>query len=230
MDLNLEIQKALSKAIQEKLPEIIEKNTTKLVEDVVSDLFRWGEVKTQVKAKLESSLNTNLQEFDLIDYGALVSKVINDNLLQQVNLQPILDMTRDIVGFVDKKEITLQEIADMFIESSQEENEQSGSGEITFIVKEDFDNEWIEVFADSEADQAEHECSVRFMFSIKGSRDGRIFIFKMRDFYSSSEQQSVTPSRMVNIRNIEHKIFRLYSAQVKITNYDRDINTYWDRY
>jgi len=230
MDFNLETQNAMSKIIAEKMPEMIEKQASKMVEDIVSDLFRWGNVKDQIKKKIEESINVNLQEFDLIDYNALISKTINENLLQQVNLQPILEMTQNIVGFVNKKEISLQEIADMFIEASQEENEQSGQGEITFIVEENEQYKWVEVYADIEADKDKHKCAVKFIFSTKGDRDGFIFSFKTKDKYYDSEQKQVTPSRLVNIGNIEHKIFRLYSAQVKITDYDSDTNIYWDRY
>lgn len=230
MDFNLETQKAMSKIIAEKMPEMIEKQASKMVEDIVSDLFRWGNVKDQIKKKIEESINVNLQNFDLIDYNALISKIINDNLIQQVNLQPILDMTQDIVGFVDKKQISLQEIADMFIEASMEENDQSGQGEITFIVEENEQYNWVEVFADIEEDKDKHKCAVKFIFHTKGDREGLIFSFKMKDKYYDSEQKEVTPYRMVNIGNIEHKIFRLYSAQVSITDYDSDINIYWDRY
>lgn len=229
MDFNSEIQKAMLKIITEKMPETIEKQASKMIDDIVSDLFRWGNIKDQIKKKIEESIDVNLQSFDLIDYNALISKTINENLIQQVNLQPILDMTQNITGFVNKKEIELQEIANMFIEASQEENEQSGQGEITFIVEENEQHNWIEVYADVEADKNKHDCAVRFLFSTNGKSKGSIFSFKMKDKYCASEQKQVTPSRLVNIGNIEHKIFRLYSAQVKIIDYNLDIDTYWDR-
>lgn len=229
MDFNIETQMAIAKVVAEKMPEMIEAQATKMVESIVSDIFRWGNTKDQIKKKIEESINVNLQEFDLIDYNALIAKVINDNLLEQVNLQPILDMTQDIVGFVNQKEINLQDIADMFIEASQEENSSDYSGEITFIVKENEENKWCEIFADIEPDKAERKCGIRFIFSTKDSREGQIFSFKYKEKYYDEPQKDISPSKLVSMNALEAKIFRLYSAQVKITNYDREINNYWDR-
>jgi hypothetical protein len=230
MDFIKETQKALEKVTNEKLPEMIEKNTEKMVSDIVESIFRWGDVKDSIKKKIEESINVNLQEFDLIDYNALIAKTINENLINQVNLQPILDLTQDTLGFIAKKEITLQEVANFFKSASMEENEQEGEGEFTFIVKENEEHGWVEVFADLEADKEEYKCCVRFILSTKRNREGKIFSFKTRDQYYDNNQKEISPSRLVNMDSIEAKIFRLYSAQVKITNYDNEISQYWDRY
>lgn len=230
MNFNEETKKAMDKIISEKMPEMIEKKATSMVEDIVSDIFRWGNIKDQIKTKIEESINVNLQKFDLIDYNALISKTINENLLQQINLQPILDMTQNIVGFVGKKEIKLQEILDMFIEASQEENETDGEGEITFIVEHNEKHKWIEIYADIDPDTDKHKCAVKFIFSTEGNRDGFIFSFRTKDEYYDSKQQNIRPSRLVNIGNIEHKIFRLYSAQVKIINYTGHFDNSWCKY
>lgn len=230
MDFNTETQNAMNKVIAEKLPEMIEKQTTKMVEDIVSSMFSYGNIKDSIKKKLEESINVNLQEFDLIDYNALISKTINENLLKQVNLQPILDMTQDIIGFEKKKEISLDEVADIFRQASQEENDQSGEGEITFTVEENDEHDWVSVFADVEPNKKNHECSIKFIFSTKGSRNGQIFVFKTNDHWYDNKQKEVSAARMVNMSGIIHKIFRLYSAQVKITGYEDEVSIYWDRY
>lgn len=229
MDFTKETQTAIAQVVAEKMPEMIETQVSKMIADIVKDIFGWGDVKKQIKQKIEESINVNLQEFDLIDYNALIGKTINENLLQQVNLQPILDMTQDIIGFVKQKEIKLQQIADMFIEASQEENSSDYSGEITFIVKERTEHNWCEIYADIEPDKEENKCSIKFIISTRDSRDGQIFSFKTKEQYLGEKQEEIHPSKMVSMRGIEAKIFRLYSAQVKITNYDQEINNYWDR-
>ncbi|MFK7059548.1 hypothetical protein V3Q90_05355 [Flavobacterium oreochromis] len=229
MDFNLEVQKEIDLIIKDKMPEMINKHASKMIEDIISDLFRWGSVKDKIKNKIQESINVNLEMLDLIDYGALVSKVVNENLIQQVNLQPILDMTQDIVGFVNKKTISLTEISQMFIEASMEDNESEFEGEITFLIIERSEYGWIEVYADIEPDKHIDDCSIKFIFSTKSPRDGSIFSFKTRE-YCDKNFREVTPSRLVSMRGIESKIFRLYSAQVKITNYDTVIDTSWDRY
>ena len=231
MDFNKETQEAISKIVADKMPAMIEQQAEKMIQEIVKDLFGYGsEAKKQMKIKIEESLNVNLQSVDLIDYNALIAKTINENLIQQVNLQPILEMTQEIVGFVNKKTISLQEIANFFIEASQEDNDRDGEGEITFIVNENLEYKWIEIYADVEPNKEKHDCLVRFIFSIKDDRDGMLFSFRTKDQYYEKNHTNITPAKLVNLRGIEAKIFRLYSAQVKITNYDQDISTYWDRY
>lgn len=231
MDLNLEIQLATDKVILEQVPQIVEKHITSMIESVVKDVFcSYGDTSKQLKKRIEETLQVNLDKFDLIDYNALVAKTINDNLLQQVNLQPILDLTQNIVGFVNKKEISLDEVAQFFIDASQEEHDQDGEGEITFIVEESEKYKWLKVCADIEADKEKDECSVKFIISTEGIRAGHIFSFKTRDRYYDRKQKDISPSRLIHMANIEAKIFRLYSAQVKITNLDEQPSNYWDRY
>lgn len=230
MDFNKETNIAIEKVIAEKLPQMIEDKTTKMIEDIVSDIFRWGNVKDSIKTKIEESINVNLQKFDLIDYNSLIAKTINENLVQQINLQPIIDMTQDIIGFVNKKEISLEDIAQLFIDASMEENDQESDGEITFLVKQDDRYKWIEVSADIEPDKDDYQCSFRFIFSTDKDRNGQIFSFRTREPYFNDNQRKISPSRLVYMDKLESSIFRLYSAQVKITNYDDSIDVNWSRY
>jgi len=229
MDFNEITTEHINKVIAEKLPQIIEEKATKMIESIIEDTFRWGDVKDQIKKKLQESINVNLLQFDLIDYNALIAKTINDNLLEQVNLQPIINMTQDIVGFVNKKTISLEDIAEMFIEASKEENYQEGEGEITFIVKENTDYKWVEIFADIEPNIDEYNCSIKFIFSTSDSREGKIFSFQTKD-YRDSKHRDISPARIISMQGIEAQIFRLYNAQVQITNYDYEPSQYWDRY
>ncbi len=228
MDFNKETNIAIEKVIAEKLPQMIEDKTTKMIEDIVSDIFRWGNVKDSIKSKIEESINVNLQKFDLIDYSALIGKVINENLVSQVNIQPIIDMTQNIVGFVDKKEISLYEINQMFIEAAMEDQDQDGEGEITFIVDDEDEStyNWVRVYADIEANKEKRQCTFEFTISTRneGARILSMYINNWRG------RKSATPELLSHLYGIEAKIFRLYSAQVKITDLDGSMETYWSRY
>ncbi|QQU04206.1 hypothetical protein [Myroides odoratus] len=226
MDFNKVTQEAVKTVVAEKLPEMVTKYVSEMVQDIVKDTFRsYGDVSKQIKQKIEESINVNLQEFDLIDYNSLIAKTINENLLQQVNLQPILDMTQDIIGFVNEKTITLDEIADLFKIAAMEDSHEY-SGEISFHVVYNEEHSRIEVNADIDSNQKESDCAVRFIFS---TERGKIFSFKMKERYFDNKQSEVTPSKMVSLRGIEAKIFRLYSAQVQITDYDDSIGVEWYR-
>lgn len=229
MDFTKETNSAIEKVVKEKLTTLIEQRASEMVEEIVKDIFRWGDVKKQIKEKIESSIQVNLQKFDLIDYNALIAKTINENLVQQINLQPILDMTQDIIGFVNQKEIKLEAIAEMFIEASQEENDTDGEGQITFITEESEDD-YISVYADVEPNKEKRECSVNFCFSTKGELDGKIFLFRNKDDYYDSRLKKVSPTRLISMNTISNKIFRLYSAQVRIKDYEYEPSQYWDRY
>ncbi|REC57012.1 hypothetical protein DRF62_02315 [Chryseobacterium piscium] len=228
MDFNKETNIAIEKVIAEKLPQMIEDKTTKMIEDIVSDIFRWGNVKDSIKSKIEESINVNLQKFDLIDYSSLIGKVINENLVSQVNIQPIIDMTQNIVGFVDKKEISLYEINQMFIEAAMEDQDQDGEGKITFIVDDEDEStyNWVHVYADIEANKEKRQCTFEFTISTRneGARILSMYINNWRG------RKSATPELLSHLYGIEAKIFRLYSAQVKITDLDGSMETYWSRY
>ena len=229
MDFVNEVRQTIDKTVADKMPAMIEKSVEKMIEDIVKDVFSWGDTKKHVKEKIEQALSVNLKEFDLIDYSSLVAKVINDNLMQQVNLQPIIDMTKDIVGLVNQKEIKLSEIAGLMTNAAMEENDKDSEGEITFISEVDSVHEWVSVYADLEPGKSEHECSIKFIFSTKGALEGKIFSFRTKDYYHA-EARPVTTVRMISMRGIEAKIFRLYSAQVKIIANTKDVETYWSKY
>lgn len=228
MNINEEIQKATDKIIAEKLPTMVEEKVTSMLNSVIQDVFSsYGTLAKDIKVKIEEKLDVNLQEFDLIDYNALIGKTINDNLLDQVNLQPILDITQNTLGFINQKTITLDEVAELFRKAAMEENNEY-EGEITFLTKEHIDYKWLTVYADIEPDKSEYECDFEFSISTKDNRDGLIFTFKTKQWYSG-ERREISPAKMVQLRGLEAQIFRLYSAQVKITNYDEEVSNYWSR-
>lgn len=228
MNLNEETQKAVDKVIAEKVPEIIEKNAEKAIKDIIEDMFRWdSDIKKQIKTKISESLNINLIKFDLIDYNALIAEIINKNLVEQVNLEPIQQMISETIGFIDKTEITLQEIANLVIEGAKEDS-RDDEGEITFIVEES-DYSWINIYADFEADKEPRNCDIRFViYRDKEGNFKNMGCFGIQDTWSNNKK--ITPFNISNLSGVEQKIFRIYSSQVKITRLDASIDTYWTKY
>lgn len=231
MDINKEVQKATDKVIAEKLPQLVEEKVSSMLNSVLQDIFsNYGDMSKLIKTKIEEKIDVNLQEFDLIDYNHLISKTINDNLIQTVNLQPILDLTQDTIGFVNKKEISLDEIADMVKEVAMSDYsyQSEHSGEITFELRESDNGSYINLHADIEPNTDVHDCQIQLCFSINDSRDGKIFLFKTSNWRDRNAKE-ITPAGMVNMDALEAKIFRLYSAQVRIINYNDSIDTEWYR-
>lgn len=229
MDINKEIQAATDKVVLEKLPKMVEEKVSKMLEDVIKDIFSsYGNVSKEVKSKIEEKLDVNLQQFDLIDYNYMVSKAINDNITQQVNLQPILDLTKNAIGFIEKKEITINEVADIVKEVAMAAESEECSGEITFEIEESDSGGYITLYADIEPRTNHCDSMIELLISIRNGAVGSIFSFKSKN-WKDNKLKEMTPSKMVNMNTLEAKIFRLYSAQVKITNCDVYVDNEWYR-
>ncbi len=231
MNINEEIQKATDKFIEEKLPEMVSQKVTKMVDEILNDVFRsYSDVGKQIKEKIEKQLNVNLQEFDLIDYNHFVSKAINERLIGLMNencIKPIMKLVEGTVGFIEKKEIKLTEIHQMFIDASMQDNDQEGEGDISFFATKNEQYGWTTVSIDTDGGKDEDKCALQFLVS---KDSGRIFSMKTESYWAS--KGNLTPARVVALSNLEHKIFRLYSAQVKIEldqMYFEDEN-HWSRY
>lgn len=170
----------------------------------------------------------SLGRFDLIDYNALVAQTINENLIQQVNLQPILSMTQDAIGFVNAKTITIQQIADMVIACAKDDTSEN-EGEITFIVEEEHKYKWISIYMDFDSDKDKHKCSFEIIFSTEKSRAGQVFSFKAKQWFDS-ERRKISPALIASLSRLEHKLFRIYAAQIQVIDFYNDVDTYWSRY
>jgi len=225
MNLNNEIQVATDKFVAEKLPQLVEEKVSKMVDGILDDVFRsYSDTAKAIKAKIEEKLDVNLQQFDLIDYNHLVSKTINDNLLQTVNIQPIMDLCKDAIGFVNKKTIDLSEIVEMFKDSAMENDEREYEGEISVYTEVDEKYGWTEVWLDVDKDTKKENCGIKFIIS---DRTKRIFSFKSASYLSNLG--NLTPSKMTQLSSLEHKIFRLYSAQVQIEVDETEFDNTWNR-
>lgn len=231
MNINEEIQKATDKFVEEKLPQMVSEKVTKMVDEILNDVFRsYSDVGKQIKEKIEKQLNVNLQEFDLIDYNHFVSKAINERLVGLMNegcIKPIMQLVDSTVGFIEKKQIKLTEIHQLFIDASMEDNDQESEGEISFFATIDEKYGWVTVSIDTDKGISEDKCALQFTIS---KSSGRIFQLKAKSYWS--EKSNLSPAKIVSLSNLEHKIFRLYSAQVNIeideTNFEDE--NYWSRY
>jgi len=227
MDINKEIQVATDKFVAEKLPEMVTEKVGKMVDSILEDIFRsYSDTAKSIKSKIEEKLDINLQKFDLVDYNHLVSKAISDQLVGIVNenaIQPILELTKDAIGFVKQKEIKLSQIHEMVLEEAKEECYDT-SGHISFHVEENENNKWHTISFDIEKDQKEKECGVSFLVNESGS----IFCFRSGNFLQRKAE--VTPARLTMLSSLEHKIFRLYSAGVKVIIDEYDFDNYWQKY
>lgn len=226
MDINQEMQKALNFVVETKLPTMMEKAATDMIQGIVSDMFsKYGESAKKVKAEIEKKLDVNLSKYDLVDYNALVAKVINDNLVQQVNLEPISELIKNTVGFIEKKTIKLSEIVQMFEEASMEQNDQEGEGKFSVHVEKHEKYEWVTVSLDVEEDVKANECEIEFTIH----KDGTLSSFISGVGYRTKRSKP-TPFSVKNLDTLQAKIYRLYSAGVKVEVDEMYFSNAWSRY
>lgn len=229
MDLNEEVKKATDKVIQEKLSQMVEKRVSEMIDELIKETFRsYGDAAKIIKEKIEKGLNLNLQEFDMVDYNALVAGAINSKLTQIVNEQaiaPIMELIENTVGFIERKEIKLSEIYEMVKEVAMGEEEDKSEGSFSFFVSENAENSWHTVSFDVNKNKDAEECAFEFLISKERKT---IFMLKQKSYWSN--KGNLTPIKLTQLSELEHKIFRLYSAQVKITVDETDFDAYWSRY
>ncbi len=226
MDINQEMQKALDFVVETKLPTMMEKAATEMLQHIVSDMLcKYGEVSKKVKAEIEKKMDVNLQKYDLVDYNALVAKIINDNLVQQVNLEPISELIKNTVGFIEKKTIKLSEIVEMFEEASMENNEDTGEGKFSVHVEKHIKYEWITVSLDIDEDIKASECEIEFTIH----KNGTLSSFRTNSGYRG-KRKILTPFSVQQLNTLQAKIYRLYSAGVKVEVDEMDFSNQWSRY
>jgi len=231
MNINEEIQKATDKFVEEKLPEMVAAKVSSMMDGILSDVFRsYSDIGKKVKEKIEKGLDVNLQRYDLVDYNTLVSSAINNRLTQIVNenaINPIMQLVNETVGFVEQKKMKLSDIHEMIKEAGMENNEDKSEGEISFYAIKNNEHKWTTVSFDLDGNVPAEKCSVEFLISDSG---GTIFSFKTKSYWSN--RSNLTPSKVTQLTHLEHKIFRLYSAQIsiEIDTTDFEYENQWNRY
>jgi hypothetical protein len=182
-------------------------------------------ITQEIRNKISEKINVNLQKFDLVDYNHLIARTINENIVESINLSPIEALTKDIIGFVNKKEIYIQEIVEMVIKEARECRNDQPSGGITAVIEEE--SHWVNIYLDTEENVSTKEC--RFRLSV-GNTDGYIYSFQIKPF-PWSHRKDINLESFIKLRKLDQVLFRLYSAQVKVNMEEVEfLSTSWDLY
>lgn len=204
-------------AINNKLPEIIKEKAERLLNDIFNDLFRsYSDAGKKIKEVIEKKLDINLQEFDMVDYNALIANAVNKELgvlVKTESIEPVLKLTRAATGFMKKKEIKLSEIHELVIETAASDDYKDEK-EISFHVTYNEEHGWFTIAIDLDENIEVKNCTIEMLINEKS---GIIFIFRTKGkWYGSENRKQPNPSALANYDLLQHKLFRLYSAQVKV--------------
>lgn len=231
MDINEVVNQSVEKVIAEKLPTMVDEKVGKMVDDILSDVFRsYSDTAKEIKKIIEEKLDVNLQRLDLVDYNAFVADAINKELAKCINegsIEPILKMVQSTVGFISKKEMTLSEIVEHVKQIAMNDSDES-EGEISCHVETEEKYKWITVYLDLEEGKDNGECAIQFTFSLNKTT-GYIFSLRAGTCWSLG-RDAISPLRLAQYDKLQHEIFRLYSAQVKIIADDMYPDTEWSKF
>jgi hypothetical protein len=226
MDLNLIIQEQTDKIIESKLPELVEQKVSDMLNGILKDIFStYGDTSKKIKAKIEESLDVSLAQFSLTDYNALVAQTIASELEKEIDINPIKNIVRSIVGKSDLKQITLTDLCEKIKVLDMDNNNDDYGGEITFGVIEDAKHGWLEIYADLKAEEGKNTSRVVVLVS---KDSGTIFSMKTSDYHNLNK--NLSPSSAVGLYEpLEKLFFELYNNQVMIINDYEDYYLTWDR-
>lgn len=230
MDLNKLFIEKSEKIISDKLPEIVEAQLEKVVSRVIEDVFSvYGDFSKSLKESISKKLEINLKNFDLVDYNGLVATTIQKELNKLVvnnSVAPITELVKNVTGYIDTKKLYLSDIFEKIKEFIVEDNYED-SGSFSFYVTEDEEKGWFTVSFDVNDEINEDKCSTEFLIS-SGSHK-TIFILRTKSTWDKRRTE-VDPIKLVQLNNIQHYLFRLYSAGVEVEVDETYFDTDWNKY
>ena len=225
MDINKEIQKATDKVLTEKLPEMVESKVSKMIESVMDDLFgNYSDAQKQIKKAVEESLNISLKKFNIVEFNAMVSGAVADNLNSQIDMTPIKEIVSGLVGNNAKDKIALSDIVEDVLAIASEENEDDYSGGITFIAKPNRNGH--ELYVDLDPDVAEHNCALKI--TIHKTADG--VKSKILGIRTGGANMDVETFAGFDYNKLAAYFFKLYNNQVFIDIDETEFDTTWEKY
>jgi len=227
MNLNQVVQEQLNIAITDKLPELINQKVQKLLDDILSDLFRsYSDTGKAIKEKIEKQLDVSLQHLDLTDYNVMVSKAIANQLSKQIDIKPIEELVKSIVGRLEYTTISLGELIEKVKELAKDDAyfHDESAGEILLDVDFDDKHDWYVIKLGLEEGSQEN---VKFYVT---NTTNTILALKYSNFFKTDKE--VSTSDLTNMSALENLIFQLYNNNVKITEIEDNVfyDLCWSKY
>lgn len=221
MDLQALINASMEDYIKEKLPEKTAQYLEKMIDAVLDDLFsRYGESSKQIKQVLSEKIQLDLTKLSLIDYNGMISTSIQNHfnhLAMENAVDPIMKLVGEVVGKkLPYEDVHLNDIFEKIKEITMDWLDHGDDGEVSFYASYNKKYDWIEVWADKDADTNQRNCGVYFIFSwAKATKEkwgGTIFSMQFRN-YSWVAKSSID---IANLDGVEKYIHQLYISWVKI--------------
>lgn len=214
MNLNEAVQKEVDKVIETKLPELINQKVSKLIDDILGDIFKsYSDTGKAIKEKIEKQLDVSLQKFDLVEYNSMVSKAIASQLNKEIDIKPIEELVKNIVGKLEYNSITFEDLLEKTKQIAlNDQFNDNDTGKLMLEVTFREEHNWTEIKLGLEKDTLNY---VKFLVS---TTNNRIFSININDYQKENKEASI--SDIVNNSDLENFIFQLYNNQVEIIEID----------
>ena len=170
MDFKQLISDQIDQYISEKLPEQTGKHLEKMVDSVLGDLFStYGENSKEIKRILSEKIKLDLTKLSLIDYNGMIATAIQNHfndLAMKNSVEPIMKLIGDVVGEkLPYEEISLDTLFEKVKEYTIDGLEHGDEGEVSFFATYNKKYDWVECWADVDADTSQESCGIKFIFS-----------------------------------------------------------------
>lgn len=170
MDFKQLISDQIDQYISEKLPEQTGKHLEKMVDSVLGDLFStYGENSKEIKRIISEKIKLDLTKLSLIDYNGMISTAIQNHfnyLAMENSIDPVMKLIGEVVGKkLPYEDIHLNDVFEKIKEMTMDGLDHGDEGEASFYASYNKKYDWIECWADKDADTSQRNCGVYFIFS-----------------------------------------------------------------
>ncbi|SEC45136.1 hypothetical protein SAMN04489761_3029 [Tenacibaculum sp. MAR_2009_124] len=223
----MDIVKLISNKVKEiaddgKLSEIVEKHTIDCIDSIIKDVFRWnGEGKKAIEEAVKSKLDLPLEEINVSRYNKAISNIIEHNLNNsalEIAKNDIKEAIDKVTGVLDKKEFTLSEIIEKYIDSidkSYDGDMEDEYGELSFHVESS--GSFTRIYFDQKSDKNFWEC------------ENSIGLHNSKIFTAKSNGVDFSPFTISPFNGFESYLFQLYANNVTVIIDESKVETEYYR-
>ena len=220
LDLNLIVANAMKEITEEKTVEkLVKKQLEETITDVVQKNFNsWSSFGKSLEKHIESELNVNFKELNMVSYNDFVLKVIQESLDKDMygagreHLQNSLDN----ILKNSKEEYTLTELLD---ELRDEYRSEDDGDELTLHIERD--GMFVHVSFD-ENDVSRYNCKYRldFMLKDKSASDSDIYGKSLKPYHIKIEGGNPKITEIISgLSGVNAILYNMYLSGAEL-NFD----------
>lgn len=220
IDLNSLVNQEL-KNLEESgfVKEAIQKQVEKTVTEIIDDLLReWSPFGKALKAEIESKLQINFDNLDIVSYNQVVLNAVKEKLDQVVYVQGVEQIKANMDAMLSeiKPEYKLSEIIEKLKEFSSDDAKENDWEEISLHVSSPRDILTF-IYFDEEPDKEEYQC--KYILSV--NKDGSL--------NTASIMDCKLDNKLVigGLHGMEELIFKLYAHKPVIIIDEDRVDTYY---